>query len=147
MPATMQITEAECTEILTQHAVRKTDTRIQVLELLFKYEHAITQNDLEKELGNSFDKVTLHRTLHTFEQAGIVHEIPVEGESKFALSKICFKNNPSQSEPIYFTCQTCKHVYYLDGVPTPQLAYKGEFEINSLTIAAKGVCKNCKGLN
>lgn len=144
----MEITEEQCSEILTQHAVRKTDTRIQVLEVLFKYEHALTYSTLEKELGNSFDKVTLYRTLHTFEQAGIVHVVPEKagGETKFVLSRFSFQNNP-HTEPIYFTCQVCQHVYCLDNVPTPQLDYSGDFDITSLSISASGVCKNCKGLN
>ena len=143
----MEITEEQCSEILTQHAVRKTDTRIQVLEVLFKFEHALTYTALEKELGDSFDKVTLFRTLHTFEQAGIVHEVPEgQGETKFALSRFSFLDNP-QNDPIYFTCKVCQHVYCLDNIPTPQLNYSGDFDITSLSISASGVCKNCKGLN
>lgn len=140
----MHISEEQCNAILTQHAVRKTETRVQVLEIFFKYEHALGHSDIEKALGDTFDRVTLYRTLHTFEQAGIIHEVPSQGETKFALNHTHLLSDKAHDQHIHFTCEICHQTFCLENIIAPHLDYSGDFNIKSLNITAKGICKNCK---
>jgi len=143
----MEISEEKCYEILTQHSVRKTETRVQVLEVFFKYDYALAHSDVETALGDSFDRVTLYRTLHTFEQAGIIHEVPSQGETKFALGALLATQGDSYDQHIHFSCQMCRQTFCLENITPPQLDYSGDYTITSLSITAKGICKNCKGKN
>ncbi len=140
----MQISEEQCNAILIQHAVRKTETRVQVLEIFFKHEYALGHSDIEQALGDIFDRVTLYRTLHTFEQAGIIHEVPSQGETKFALNHSHLLRDKPHDQHVHFTCQVCHQTFCLENIIPPRLNYSGEFEIKSLNISASGICKNCK---
>ncbi len=143
----MEISEEQCYEILTQHSVRKTETRVQVLEVFFEYAYALAHSDIEKALGDSFDRVTLYRTLHTFEQAGIIHEVPSQGEPKFGLGPLLAVQGNNHDQHINFTCQMCKQTFCLENITPPQLDYSGDYTITSLSITAKGICKTCKEKN
>lgn len=70
---------------LNQNGVRPTAMRLLVLEALLNRNTAISLSDLEKELEKS-DRVTLFRTLKTFQEKGLVHSIDDgTGAPKFAL--------------------------------------------------------------
>lgn len=130
--------------ILKIKKIRKTSFRVQVLEVFKKYKNAIDVAQIEKELGEH-DRVTLYRTINTFIDAGIIHEIALTGHSKkLALCDTdCEVSHQGHShEHVHFECLQCQEIFCLDVPSFPKLNLKG-FQINSVEVAAKGICNSC----
>jgi Fur family ferric uptake transcriptional regulator len=142
--STKEISSKQLIKILTDHEVRKTEARVQVLGVFFKHEYALGHSDLEIILGDDFDRVTLYRTLNTLEQAGVLHLVPSEGENKYGLCRTACSHDAHNDNHIHFNCVKCKQTYCLDHLIVDNTIHAGEYEIHTYNIAAKGICKNCK---
>lgn len=131
-------------KILHQKKIRSTAFRQQVLDVFLKYPQAISIERIEQEIGDH-DRITLYRTLKTFEESGIIHEIAVSGEEKrLALCpEDCHSEEPvHQHEHIHFQCKKCQEVFCVDVHSLPKITLPG-FLIDTLDITAKGLCGNC----
>ena len=73
--------EARIDEILKQNQLSVTGSRKKILELFLSNEGALAHSDIEKKTGEKFDRVTIYRTLHTFLEKGIIHNIPTADNS------------------------------------------------------------------
>ena len=75
-------------DILKQNRLSITGSRQKILELFLSKNGALSHADIEKKTGESFDRVTVYRTLQTFVESGIIHLIPTTDNSiKYALCK------------------------------------------------------------
>ena len=75
----------EFIELLENNQLKKTSTRFTVLNILKSRESAISQPELEAMLGKKVDRVTLYRTLSTFEEKGIIHKVlNINGTANYA---------------------------------------------------------------
>lgn len=125
--------------------IRQTPFREAVLAVFEKHTNAISLNQIELEL-QQFDRITLYRTLKTFIENGIIHEIIVPGEEKkMALcAKDCEHNGAThQHEHIHFHCKICEEIFCLETSKFPTIQVKN-YQIDSLEIIAKGICSACK---
>ncbi len=72
-------------KILETRNVRPTAMRLLVLKFLLQKEVAVSLTNIEEYFDNS-ERTTLYRTLKTFEENGIVHQIDDgTGTTKYAL--------------------------------------------------------------
>lgn len=104
---------------------------------------ALSLSDLEEKFEKA-DKVTLYRTLKTFEKNKLIHSInDGSGVLKYA---ICNEEHEYDSEKlhVHFLCTSCNQIYCLDDVLTPQIKLPNQFELESINIIVKGVCSTCK---
>jgi Fur family ferric uptake transcriptional regulator len=70
---------------LTDKKINPTAMRLLVLDSLLKQRSAISLSDLEKALETA-DRITIYRTLKTFEDKGLIHIIDDgTGSPKYAL--------------------------------------------------------------
>ncbi|MHA6246456.1 Fur family transcriptional regulator [Pontibacter sp. CAU 1760] len=129
--------------MLQQCMLRKTDARLEVLALLLQNQHALAHSDLEKELKGKFDRVTIYRTLHTFEEKGIVHSInDLSGAIKYVL---CQQPGPKQQHKhVYFNCTACSQTYCLNEVQVPPLSFPSGYQVHQLQFLAHGICETCR---
>ena len=75
-------------DILKKNQLSVTDSRKKILELFLKSPGALAHADIEKSTGENFDRVTVYRTLQTFVEKGIIHNIPTTDNSiLYALCK------------------------------------------------------------
>lgn len=134
-------------EFLKSKNIRVTSFRTQVLEVFTTQSHAIELSNIEEALGNH-DRITLYRTLKTFLDKGIIHEIALPGENKkMALCESNCKHSKDDDpihnhEHIHFQCLKCGEVKCLSEVNFPKVKIPG-FEIQQLNISAKGHCDSC----
>ena len=131
-------------EILKNHGLRKTDFRIQVLKrILSKPEVAVSQKYIEEGLGN-FDRITLYRTLKSFEKLGIIHKA-VDGlsELKFALCQEGCTVHKHDDKHAHFHCETCGETFCLDGFDMPKIDLDKNYLVNDIQLALSGVCVRC----
>lgn len=78
----------EVENMLIAKQITPTPMREMVLEFILKQNTAISLSDLEKEFQHS-DRTTLYRTLKTFEEWGMIHNIKGGIEaSKYAYAKL-----------------------------------------------------------
>lgn len=131
--------------LLEEFGLRKTGCRLEVLQQFLGHDFALSHADLEKALGNSYDRVTIYRTLYSFEEKGLIHSInDVSGAGKFALCKndSCSEHR-HQDNHIHFTCRSCSQTYCLNDVDIPQLTLPQGYMADRLHFSAEGTCIGC----
>ena len=135
----------EFNELLERHKLKKTGPRLSVLEILKSKDSAVSQPDLEKILGKQVDRVTLYRTLSTFEDKGIIHKVlDFNGTANYAFCSGGCKEHEHHDEHVHFNCTVCQSIYCLDKVIIPPINLPAGFEASSLHFTIYGVCDNCK---
>lgn len=123
--------------------VKPTAMRELVLNALLEQNVAISLSDLEKKF-NRVDKVTLYRTLKTFEEKKLIHSIDDgTGAVKYALCKETCQCHPEELH-VHFYCQKCQHTFCLSDIPIPSINLPVNFSIENVNMVVKGVCSNCK---
>lgn len=127
---------------LSNKSIRATDFRKKVLHIFEKYNQAITVNQIERDLGEH-DRVTLYRTLKTFTDKGLIHEVALPNEDKkLALCEADCSADGHQHEHIHFKCKTCEGVFCKEVDKIPSIQLDG-FSIDKIEINITGVCDNC----
>ncbi len=130
-------------ELLRNKGVRNTAFRKQVLELFTNANAAIDMESIEEHLGN-FDRITLYRTMKTFSEKGLIHEINLGGNKKYALcDHECGDNHAHHHEHVHFHCNSCHEVFCLEVATLPSLAIPN-YDIEQMEVQLKGTCEHCK---
>ena len=129
-------------ELLKSKKLNVTDFRLSVLNIILKAENAVALEQIETGLGN-FDRITLYRTIKSFKEKGIIHEIVLpDSTKKLALCSDGCDGHDHQHEHIHFHCENCKEVYCIDIPKFPEIELSG-FSVSQVEIQAKGRCSNC----
>lgn len=133
-------------KILIDNGLRKTNCRLDILSVFLNQKHALAHADLEQLLGDQYDRVTLYRTLHTFEEKGIVHSInDVSGAVKYALCDTLCNDHHHHDNHIHFNCTSCGQTVCINELRIPDLKLPEGYKVNSLHFSAQGICKACSG--
>lgn len=130
--------------LLKKHGLKKTPTRMQVLEVYENHDHALAIADVEDELGEDFDRVTLYRTLSTFEEKGLLHKVfDDEGKMKYSLCGTTCDEHTHHDNHLHFHCRKCGQTTCVDSVPVPTPDDLKGFIIHDVYMVANGICKAC----
>lgn len=122
--------------------IKPTAMRELVLKVLSEQATAISLADLEQTFEKA-DKVTLYRTLKTFEENKLIHSIDDgTGSVKYALCKETCQCHPEDLH-VHFLCTKCKQTYCLNDIPVPSVNLPVHFMIENINMVVKGVCSNC----
>lgn len=133
----------ELEDILIAKQVTPTAMRLLVLEFLLKQSSAISLGDLEDSFQHS-DRTTLYRTLKTFEEKGLIHNIQDgSGAVKYALCQNECKDGVHYDLHLHFYCTTCKELFCLPKSKTPEVLLPGNFQLAEVSLVARGVCDKC----
>ena len=128
-------------KLLTRN-IKPTAMRELVLDILTEQTAAISLSDLEQNFHKS-DKVTLYRTLKTFEEKKLIHSIDDgTGAVKYALCKESCQCHPEELH-VHFLCLKCQHTFCLNDIPIPFIKLPVNFSIENINMVVKGVCANC----
>ncbi len=134
----------ELENMLIAKQIKPTAMRLLVIEYLLKRKVAISLRDLETEFEKS-DRVTLYRTLTTFEEKGIIHTIKDGTEvTKYALCQDECYNGVHSDMHIHFYCKNCKELYCLPKVQIPEIKLPRKFNLEEMSLVARGTCNNCQ---
>ncbi|HET8859875.1 Fur family transcriptional regulator [Marivirga sp.] len=137
----MKIRELE--KNLQEKNIRPTAMRLLVLEALLGQEVAISLTDLEKEVEKS-DRVTLFRTLKTFQENGLVHSIDDgTGAPKYALCEEGCECNIESDLHVHFHCHVCNETLCLPKYKIPEIKLPKNFISEEANLVVKGVCEKC----
>ncbi len=128
---------------LISRNIKPTAMRELVLKVLNEQSTATSLSDLEHKFENA-DKVTLYRTLKTFEENKLIHSIDDgTGSVKYALCKETCQCQPEELH-VHFLCTTCKQTYCLHEITVPSINLPVNFSLESVNMVVKGICANCK---
>ena len=129
---------------LKQHGLRNTPVRKQVLSIFYDVSGtALANRDIEDQL-NTLDRITLYRTLKTFEQNGIVHQvIDGTGVSKYALCSDHCSENEHHDVHAHFCCIKCDQTVCLEDIKVTEPILSEGFEIKSSQLVLRGICNQC----
>jgi Fur family ferric uptake transcriptional regulator len=99
------------------------------------------------ELERAFpkaDRITIYRTLKTFEEKGIVHSIENgKHEMKFALcSEHCSPSHHQDDHP-HFHCEKCGAITCLESVYVPKMELPKGYILKGVKMNLFGVCEWC----
>ncbi len=134
---------SEVTTLLDSKKIKVTAIRILVLQFLLNQHKAICLHDLEDKFHFS-DRTTLYRTLKTFAEKGLVHQIN-DGTSstKYALcDTTCGSYKHTDIHP-HFYCKKCKETTCINSISIPNIQLTKPFTIHSTELIIKGVCNVC----
>lgn len=122
--------------------VKPTAMRMLVLNILLKQEYAVSINDLEMQFDN-VDRVTLFRTLKTFEEHRLIHRINDDtGIVKYALCNDDCDCDPGEMH-IHFHCTECKRTFCMVESNVPNITLPIRFKAEEVSIVIKGLCDKC----
>jgi len=128
---------------LKEKAIRPTAMRLLVLEALSAQEAAISLSDLEKAFGKA-DRVTLFRTLKTFQENGLVHSIDDgSGAPKYALCEEGCECDIERDLHVHFHCRVCSETFCLPKYKIPEINLPSKFKGEEANLVVKGVCGKC----
>jgi Fur family ferric uptake transcriptional regulator len=132
-------------DILKKNSLSVTDGRKKILELFLNSPGALAHADIEKNTGEIFDRVTVYRTLQTFVDKGIIHNIPTTDNSiLYALCKQDCEAGHHHDNHVHFICDVCIKTICLDDVTIPGVKLPNGFKPKHAEMVVSGVCGDCK---
>ncbi len=133
------------TVILKQNRLSVTGSRQKILDLFLLSNGALSHAAIEKSTGESFDRVTVYRTLQTFVEKGIIHLIPTTDNSiKYALCKSDCAPGHHHDNHVHFICGECNKTICLDDVNIPAVRLPAGFTPKRSEMVVTGICGDCR---
>ncbi len=118
--------------------------RLLVLEFLTGQTTAISLTGLENSFERS-DRITLFRTLKTFQKNGMVHSVDDgTGTTKFALCEEGCECDIQRDLHVHFHCRICSETFCLPKYKIPEIDLPEKFSAEEANLVVKGVCGKCK---
>lgn len=130
---------------LRHHGLRGTAARRDVLSVFeANAQRALSSSDVEESLS-TIDRITLYRTLRSFEEAGLIHQVADgTGKVKFALCGHQCGEQEHHDTHAHFRCVVCGNTNCLHAVTIPELRLPKDYQMNDAQLVITGVCANCQ---
>jgi Fur family ferric uptake transcriptional regulator len=136
----------EVLQMLSNHQLRNTAIRREMLALFLASSHALSHSHIESRLVSNFDRVTLYRTLKTFEEKGLIHRIANDRDTiEYALCKDdCHEHEHKHLDNhAHFRCNKCQHTFCLEELSIPKLPIPVGFKASEFQLLVVGICAGC----
>jgi len=130
--------------LLKNKKLRFTAFRKEVLDVFLNTPNAVSIGDIEERL-KQFDRITLYRTIKSFTEKGLIHEIVMPGDiKKLALcpAECSSVNHVHTGQHIHFRCKMCENIFCLDLHEFPEINIP-KFKVDSIEIQGSGICNVC----
>ena len=130
---------------LQQKGIRPTTMRLLVLDYLLQQSAAVSLSDLETYFYRA-DRVTLYRSLKTFEEKGLVHHIDDgSGAVKYAICPEECSPQEHHDLHVHFFCNQCRETFCLPKSRIPDIPLPDNFKTEEVNLMVKGTCGRCIG--
>jgi Fur family ferric uptake transcriptional regulator len=130
-------------QILEKNNVKPTAMRLLVLQFLLSKKVAVSLTNIE-EYFDSSDRTTLYRTLKTFVENSIAHQIDDgTGIKKYA---VCEENCHCEVDTdlhLHFHCTNCNETVCLTEHKIPHINLPEGFKAENVNLVVKGICDKC----
>jgi len=123
--------------------IRITAMRLLIYKFLTDKQIAVTLSDIENAFEKA-DRTTLYRTIKTFEERGIVHQIDDgTGVTKYALCEESCNCEIETDLHLHFHCNNCYETVCLTDHKIPQIKVPEGFVSENVNLVVKGICNKC----
>lgn len=128
---------------LESRSIQPTAMRLRVLNYLSERKAAVSLADLEEHFSHS-DRTTLYRTLKTFQEHGVVHQIYDEsGSTKYGLcAENCTCSYPDDMHA-HFYCTSCENTFCFQNLSIPNINLPDAFQPSYGNFVITGHCPDC----
>lgn len=131
-------------DILRDHELKATPQRISVLKAFLTKNKVLALPELSKSLGKEFDRITLYRTLNTFEEHGLIHKIPDKtGNVTYALCRHDSIHHSHDDNHVHFKCTKCNLTVCLEEVEIPFIKVPSKYKPEKYNFLIEGHCESC----
>jgi Fur family ferric uptake transcriptional regulator len=129
--------------LLKDFKLRATPNREEILHLFLLKNYALSHSDIEKEIANNLDRVTVYRTLKTFLDKGLIHKVlDDQGGLKYALCKTACNTVEHYHDHVHFKCNKCGHTKCLN-VDVPSIRLPKGYQATEVNLLVQGTCERC----
>lgn len=134
--------------LLAHHNIRNTSGRVDILRTFLDHGHALSQPDLERNLGEKYDRVTIYRTLTLYLEKGLLHKVLDDaGAMKYALCPdTCHSGTETHGhahDHVHFKCVRCGNTTCIEEVEVPSVKLPKGYVLAEKNLLMSGVCKDC----
>ncbi len=131
--------------ILSENGISRTEFRTELLNLFYSSKMSLSVEDILNHFDNSINKVTVYRSLESFENKGLIHKVPDSNNLKrYSLCKEDECNASSHKHNHgHFICYSCNQTFCLEEMKTPDIICMKGFYIQELKLTAEGYCQDC----
>jgi len=130
-------------KILADKNIRPTAMRLLIYKFLASKKMAVTLTDIENAFEKS-DRTTLYRTIKTFSENGVVHQIEDgTGVAKFAMCEDGCNCDIENDLHLHFHCNKCNQTQCLTKRKIPQIKLPTGYKATDVNLVVKGVCSTC----
>ncbi|SEB47223.1 Fur family transcriptional regulator, ferric uptake regulator [Tenacibaculum sp. MAR_2009_124] len=130
-------------QLLKSKNIRITAMRLLIFQFLGEKEVAVALSDIENAFEKS-DRTTLYRTIKTFEENDIVHQIDDgTGIIKYALCEQGCNCEMETDLHLHFRCNVCEKTICLTDHKIPQIKIPDGFIAENVNLVVKGTCNKC----
>lgn len=137
------MSQQESEKRLKDRKIQPTAVRTMVLDYMIDQNTAVSLADLEEHFSQS-DRTTLYRTLKTFLEYGLAHQIHDEsGSTKYALcAENCTCSYPDDLH-VHFYCTGCQNTFCFTEMKIPSFNLPNKFQPDHGNFVITGRCPNC----
>ncbi|WP_079688467.1 Fur family transcriptional regulator [Ohtaekwangia koreensis] len=129
--------------LLKTFRLRSTPSRQEILHLFLNKDYALSHGDIEKEINNELDRVTVYRTLKTFLDKGLIHKVlDDEGSLKYALCNDACSKTGHHHDHVHFKCTSCGQTNCLE-IEVPVVKLPKGYRASEVNLLIQGICERC----
>jgi Fur family ferric uptake transcriptional regulator len=131
------------TDILLQHDVKKTLSRIALINALRTSNQPLSEPEIRDQMQDQYDRITFYRNVQTLADSGIIHRIVIDNTHvKYALN-CCEKGHQHTADHVHFFCKECGKTLCMDKVPVSSYSLPEGFVRKECDVVIKGYCNRC----
>ena len=132
-------------QVLESNGVRPTAMRMLVYRYMAQKDVALALTDIEKAFAKA-ERTTLYRTIKTFEEKGIVHQIEDgTGVPKYALCEPGCNCELDQDLHLHFHCSNCDETVCLTEHKIQHINLPNGYMAEDANLVVTGICEKCSG--
>ncbi|WP_062059466.1 Fur family transcriptional regulator [Aquimarina longa] len=137
-------TQKHIEELLKSHKLKKTSARIEMLKIFMNYNHALSAREVISYMKIAHDRVTIYRTLSSFEKHGILHKASEDSNGiRYALCSHECPEEVHTDEHVHLICEKCSHTYCLEDIKIPKIDVLEKFIAQKISYTINGICNSC----
>jgi len=128
-------------DLIQAQSQTPTSARVLVLDTLLNAPLPLSHPEIQKQIAEPIDRVTIYRVLDWLSTQGFAHSVISPDKTRR------FKANThrSQHQHAHFECTNCGQVYCLDKVDDAIAQSLPErFTIKNVHLSINGICANCQ---
>ena len=128
---------------LDSNGIRPTAMRILIYKYMAEKNNALALADVEHAFQKA-ERTTLYRTIKTFEEKGVVHQIDDgTGVLKYALCEPGCNCEIDRDLHLHFHCNSCDKTICLTQHKIPHSNLPEGFMAEDANLVVKGICDSC----